>query len=553
MADPTPASGSVEERDDLGTDDAALFALWQGQEQIVEKEQHHWHRRARLIRKRYRDQRPEGDRNHRMNIFWSNVQTLAPTLYARTPKPDVQRRFKDQDDTGRLASTLLERCISFSLDNCEFDNVMQPVVQDRLLPGRGVARVMYIPHFGDEIEEDKADDDGDGEPGGNAEFDEADAAPTDVDNPGDDIAEAVTARLNGKMSPKVTGGNDKKKPLREVVYEEVVAEYVFYEDYAEGPARMWKQVPWVRFRAYMTRDELIERFGKKKAKLVNLDHAPKGMDDKQDKAPPPDIFKKARIHEYWDREKKRVIWLAPGTPDLILDDVPDPMGLPGFFPNPDPLLATTTTDTRIPVPDLVLYQDQAQELDTLTSRIDTLTRAMKVSGVYPGAEKQSLQQLVAESTENKLIPVEDWAAFSDKGGLQNMIQWMPIKEIAETLIQLYDARDRCKQILYEVTGIGDILRGMTEPDETLGAQQLKANFSTRRVEPQQKAVARFARDIIRLMGAVIAEHFSAETISAITGYPQLLPVPPVPPEPPAFLPAPPHPMGGPPQPMGAMG
>jgi hypothetical protein len=115
---------------------------------------------------------------------------------------------------------------------------------------------------------------------------------------------------------------------------------------------------------------------------------------------------------------------------------------------------------------------------------------------------------------------------------------MPLKEIAETLIQLYAARDKTKELLYEITGIGDIMRGATSPIETLGAQQLKANFSTRRVQPQQRAVARIARDSIRLIGAVIAEHFSPQTISMITGYPQLEPVPQLGPPPPQWLSAP---------------
>jgi hypothetical protein len=113
------------------------------------------------------------------------------------------------------------------------------------------------------------------------------------------------------------------------------------------------------------------------------------------------------------------------------------------------------------------------------------------------------------------------------------------------LIQLYNARDKTKAILYELTGIGDIMRGMTSPDETLGAQELKANFSTRRITPQQKKVAKFARDMFRLMAGVIVEHFSAKTISLITGFPQLDPVPQVPQRPQQvqqFIPLPQAPM-----------
>jgi hypothetical protein len=507
LSDTVIGPDRVEDLEDFGDGEAAVWARWQAEDRVAAKEEERWQKRAREVIKRYRDERGNNDlRNvHRFNILWSNVQTLKPALYARTPKPDVQRRWLDQDDTGRLASILLERAISYSLDNSDFDLVMEAVVEDRLLPGRGVPRVLYVPSYGDEIE-----------PRSSEEFEEADS-------------NAAT----------VAGSGDKPAPLREVVHEEARMNYVFWEDYRESPARTWREVYWVRYRAYMNREQLIDRFGKKKGGKVNLDFAAKASDRQTgDKQAPPDIFKKAIVDEFWDKTTGKVIWLAPGTPDVVLDEVDDPLNLPDFFPSPDPLLATTTNDKRIPVPDYIEYQDQARELDTLTGRIDTLTRALKLSGVYPGEQKQVLEQLISPDIENKLIPVLDWAAWNDKGGLTNFIQWMPLKEIAETLIQLYAARDKTKELLYEITGIGDIMRGATSPIETLGAQQLKANFSTRRVQPQQRAVARIARDSIRLIGAVIAEHFSPQTISMITGYPQLEPVPQLGPPPPQFLPAP---------------
>jgi hypothetical protein len=133
MADAALAqSGTIEERKDLGTGDEALYAYWMGQEKIAEKEEGKWVKQARKIVQRYRDERPEATKNNnQFNILWSNVQTLLPTLYARTPKADVQRRFLDEDDMGRLASLLLERCISYSADYFEFDDVMGSVTEDR--------------------------------------------------------------------------------------------------------------------------------------------------------------------------------------------------------------------------------------------------------------------------------------------------------------------------------------------------------------------------------------------------------------------------------------
>lgn len=533
----------VSERD-LGTGDDAAWQFWMGQDRIAEKQDNDWRKRGQRIIDRFRDERgqastPAAAAAHRFNILWSNVQTLQPVLYARTPKAAVQRRFLDKDPVGRLASQILERALDYSLEATNFDDVMNPVVLDRLLPGRGTARVLYTPVYGDPLADDPEE-----------QFDDTEEADATVAGPGDEEPDDPEPGAATPANPMARGMGDNGGPaleeLREVVSEEVTLKYVFWGDYREAPARTWDEVEWVRFQSYMTRAELKKRFGAKGDK-AQLDYTPKGSTQDDDtKAPPPDIFKKARVWEFWDKAHRRVVWIAPGTPDLVLDEKDDPLGLPDFFPVPAPLLATTTTDTRIPVPDYAEYQDQADELDVLTQRIDRLTRALRMVGLYAGSEKATIQQMMDPGTENRLIPVEDWGAIMGKGGLdtKGMIQWLPMGEIANVLIQLCDMRDRSKQIIYEITGIGDIIRGATTPTETATAQKLKASFATRRQEPEQKRVARFARDCIRLMGAVMAEHFSAETFSQITGFPELEPVPELPPAPQAMIPAP-QPMGAP--------
>lgn len=560
MTEATGDAGSLETRADVDPGDAGIVSFWLTQDKIAAKEERTWVKQARKIIKRYRDERPDNSADvHKFNILWSNVQTLKPALYARTPKADVERRFKDADPTGRLASILLERALEYSLEASDLDSIMDSVVSDRLLPGRGVARVMYVPHFGDPIKEDANDENttgaagvvanagdqgeeaGSASPGNSAGSVAGGARPANANSSGVNGGSASDGAnsVDGGVDAGSSSGPAQAEAPREVVYEEARIKYEFWEDYREAPARVWAEVNWVRYRAYMTLDELKDRFGKKKAAMVNLDFTPKGSESSETgKDGAASIYKKAEIWEIWDKTKREVIWLAPSTPDLVLDKKADPLKLNGFFPNPDPLLATTTTDKRIPVPDYIEYQDQAIEIDTLTQRINKLTEALRVAGVYAADEKQSLQRLF-DAGDNMLIPVEGWAAFAgDKGGLKNLILWLPIQQVAEVLIQLYSARDRSKQILYEVTGIADIIRGSTNPNETATAQGIKAQYATMRLSATQKSVANFARDLIRLTAGVIAEHFSPQTISLITGYPQLLPVPPLPPMPQAPQPSP---------------
>lgn len=498
--------GLIEKPSDFGTAPEDQVAYWVAQDGVAEKKERVWIRRSRKIVQRYRDDRGAALANtHRYNVLWSNVQTIRPALYSRTPKPDIERRFHDADPIGRVAATILERCCNDALDRCDFDSQMQSVLDDYLLPGRGVMRVLYVPHFGEPI-------------------------PEDTEAPDSEAPDEGGLEVTGE-SAAVEGAGDTEKgnssePLREVVFEEARLQYVFWEDYREGPARKWGEVPWVKYKAYLQRNELVDRFGAK-GKKVNLDSTPHNEYARSDDGDQMEsLFKKAEVWEIWDKSRKRAIWLAPGSPELgFLDEKPDPLRLPNFFPNPDPVLATTTNDQRIPVPDYVEYQDQAQELDVITARIDRLVKALKVSGVYAGEEKQALQQLLDEGMENRLVAVPDWQAMTDKGGLAGIIEWLPIQTIASTLIELYNARDRCKQVLYEITGMSDIMRGSTSPVETATAQQLKAQFGTLRLSDRQRAVAKFAKECIRLVCYVVGQHFSPETITMMTGLPELKTVP----------------------------
>jgi hypothetical protein len=66
-------------------------------------------------------------------------------------------------------------------------------------------------------------------------------------------------------------------------------------------------------------------------------------------------------------------------------------------------------------------------------------------------------------------------------------------------------------------GISDILRGASKAQETLGAQQLKANFGSLRLRSSQGEVARFATDIFKLKAQVICKFYPPELIVEMSG------------------------------------
>lgn len=308
-----------------------------------------------------------------------------------------------------------------------------------------------------------------------------------------------------------TGEND------EVLDQRMWIEYVDWRDYRHEPARREREETWRAYRHELSRKQLVARF-KEMGRDVPLDKhvTPERDDQKADS-----VVEKAEIWEIWDKTARKVRWLS-GL-DEWLDTENDPLGLEGFFPSPDPWVPIRTNETQIPVPIYTLYQDQADELDLVNRRINSLTTAAKAAGVYAGSEKALMSQLL-RGDENMLIPVEDWGALVDKGGLSKAIEWLPMGEIAALLQQLYVARDQLKNTIFELTGISDIMRGQSKASETLGAQSLKTSFGQVRVLPRRRSFDRFLRGLMRIAAEIYAELFEPETIARMTG---ITPEPPV--------------------------
>jgi hypothetical protein len=449
-----------------------------------------WEARVDRIVKKYKDDsRYDRNPNARFNILWSNVQTIQPAIFARLPRPDVSRRFRDNDPIGRVASMMLERALEFELEHYgDYKAAMNNSVLDRLLGGRGVAWVRYEPHIVGEMAE------------------MADGAPDDGWSVTEDTDEAETPE-----------GMENENPER-IEYECAPVDYVHWKDFGHTVARTWEEVTAVWRRVYMSRPALVERFGEELGYKIPLDTKP---DDLKQSYKSDDGVYEALIYEIWDKETGKVLWISKSL-GKILDERDDPLQLENFWPCPKPLYATLTTDSLEPIPDFVIYQDQARELDVLCDRIDGLINALKVRGVYD-ASASELQRLFSEGENNTMIPVHNWMAFAEKQGMKGAIDLVDLTPFASALMSCYQAMEQVKGQIYELMGIADIQRGQTDPNETLGAQIIKSNNAAGRLKTQQHAVVDFATSLLCIKAQIICNHFTDDTLVKISGAMQLSP------------------------------
>ena len=435
-----------------------------------------WEARVAKILKRYRDDmRGQSgiDAAAKFNILWSNVQTLIPAVYARMPKADVSRRFIDNDPVGRVAALLLERAIDYEIEHyTDFRSSMQHCVEDRFLGGRGDAWERYEPNI-------------------------VAQAPEDDDELTDDVPEP------------------ENEPAEEIESECSPTDYVHWKDYGHNVCRTREEMEQVWRWVFLDEDALKKRFPKS-WEQIPLDSSPDRLNKYTQSTNQKD---KAKICELWDKLSGKVYWFTKSY-TKILDEKPDPLGLEGFFPDAGLYATTTKAIVSFRFPDFTLYQDQAAELDILSDRIDGLIKALRVRGVYDQSQP-ALQRLLTEGDNNTLIPVDKWAAFTEKGGLKGSIDLLPLDTLSACLLQCYQAQENVKGQVYEITGISDIIRGESVASETATAQQIKGQYAGLRLRNMQTSVAVFASTLIRNKAQIICGKYQPETIKAYADVSQL--------------------------------
>lgn len=462
---------------------AAEVQKWNGAITAYEREFKKWETRSDKIVKIYRDHDQQADSRNSstttFNILWANVQTVLPAVFARLPKPDVSRRFGDNDPVGRVAAMILERALEFEIDLYpDYRAAMENSVLDRFLGGRGISWVRYEPHFK--------------------------AAPAGTTQEGVQITEDAD---EAEETPEA----------QEVVdYECAPVDYVHWKDFGHTVARTWEEVTAVWRRVFMTRAALVKRFGDEVGNEIPLDTRPN--DQKSTSGGSSDEQYQACIYEIADKATNQFIWFSKSM-GQVLDKRDDPLGLIGFFPCPRPLYATTTTDNLIPVPDYKLYQDQARNLNTLADRIDSLIDALKVRGVYDAAMPE-LKRLFKEAGSGDLIPVQNWQAFAEKQGLKGAIDVFDLTPIVNALNQAYQAVAEQKNEVYEVLGIADIIRGSSDPSETATAVRTKGQFGSLRLRAMQGKVVQYATELLQIKAQIMCQKFQTETLQQMAAVDQ---------------------------------
>lgn len=395
----------------------------------------------------------KNEKNNKHNIFWSSIETLKPFLYFKQPKPYVERKEKTSDPVASTACKILEKALEWDLGQFDFDGVIKYVRNDFLLSGMGLCYEKYTPTFKRVIQEVAVEKDG--------------------------------ALLAEQTEVEILDS------------EKVETIYIDPADLICDSEKVgiWEDCTWVARKIYMTRKEVVEQFGDKFKDYLIQDKD----DDKKD----------ATVYQIWDKTNKKIIYVTKECPEKLREDS-DFMRVDGFYPFPKPIYATVTNDSLIPVPDYSEIKPLLDELDRVTNRITNVTKALKVSGAYDNSFPKLANILDKDTT---LVSISEFNKLREAGGIRGVIDFAPIEQYVTALQTLSQRKAELVQNIYEITGVSDIMRGNSDPNETATAVTKKTNFGTLRNQDRQNDMQRFITDLLRIKAEMICEQFSPETLA----------------------------------------
>ena len=469
-------------------------AYWDSQLGSYEHEFRSWQKTVKNIVGRYSlsNRMNEGltARNRKeFNILWSNVQVTKPYIYSRDALPEVSRRHKDKDPVGRIGAEILQRAMGTELDIQRVADPFNGVALDLLLGGRGVPWVTYDA----DIREMPAEDE-------NGE-------PREDDNGEPEMEE----RFFGEAS---------------------TIEYVYHNDFAHAVRRNWADIEkngWVAKRVAMDRSELVDEFGE-----VGHDvplNASRGhyKDDNERKATggesEADSMDVAHVWEVWDAQTRKVYWVCRDFKDKLLKESDDFLHLQNFFPCPKPAYGSITNRSLIPTPDYEQYRSMAAQLDLLVERESVLTEAVKVRGVFDKSMEGIARMLDDKTEGNKLYGIDNMVDYLAKGAtstqLNAVVQYLPLNVIVAALQTVTELVREQKQMIYEVSGIADIMRGHVDPREKLGQSRIKQQSAGKRIDSRRMEMERVVRDTYRIKAEIMVEHYAPDTLRELSGYDQM--------------------------------
>ena len=471
----------------------------------------------------------EFDNELPVNVYFGNIDTQKPLIFSQLPIPVVRRRAGRASAAENVAAEILQRCLKTTLDlDLEgLEDTFGRSRDDYLIRARGLMEV-GLRRGGTYTQP---------EPigvriGGDRKWRMPDGMAVPAELVTDKVAET------GLVWPR---------PVFQQTSERIEFRYLDPMEVLIHPARRWEDVQWVAILEQPTRRQLALRFGKRAAARArysegSIDSLDQTSDGLELESPQRDTVRRATVWRIIDRVNRRTIYLAEGADRSLArtsepepetdqerqEDKPaeresaaiiaiesDELELPDFFPLPKPV-QTVESNRRIdPQPEFIQYESLFWELQEALYRFFYVTRGVQVVAVTAGQYKSEVEQIFSGGPGPRTVTVTEQMA----GGLRvaDILEWVPLDAVTTAMTALMGTIRDLKALLFEVSGIPDIMRGQSQSRETATVGRQKVEFGAERISEKKRRFARFVRTSLRIAADLMASKFAWNTLIAMSG------------------------------------
>lgn len=365
------------------------------------------------------------------NIYAESCWTLETAYYSKTPKVVSKRRYGVEDELALTMSLIVERLGQNLVDNSCIDDAMLGSTKDLIHASKASIQLIY----------------------------ELDATGNKKLFLAPLLFDEVLHTPNAKTEIEI-----KEKA------------YKFYLSYDEAEAK------------FNTSPE-GEKLGRKLPYKIAKDYESKNDDDIVNNP-----GKQLEGWEIWDLTTKRVYWVAEDfTSDFLIPPAEDPYKLAKFFPSTPFKIKNKKRKTLYPKPTYNYLESTINMLHLLYYRIFDLVDAVRRRALVYGASPEIIKAL-NDIDGQEYISVSDAADLLEKGGINKMIEWIEVSDLVQAISESLNLEQHFRDRFNEAFGIPDILRGISDPEETAAAQQIKSDAGHDRFKTDKKFIVDMAKE-----------------------------------------------------------
>jgi hypothetical protein len=389
----------------------------------------------------------------RLNIFYSNVETLNSIICPVVPKIVVQKKANKNDVLNiqerrfySVCCEVVEKLLSYYIEKFTLREY-QKFKYDWLITGRGILWVSY-----------------------------------------------------------------KNLKDRDVQDEDVAIERVCWNDFAMDPKAKWQDVKWVARRFFLNKGEFVANFPDVDLSKVSfsnyktlLDY--EGEDIDFNLYATGDNF--TEVWELWDKDTRHAMYLSQYYDDKMIKRIRIKEKKEYFLPTPEPIMALENNMNLKPRSEMWSYIHELEGLSRSSHRQDQLVDSMQAKA-FVSSTFTDLATKVNEITEGYIATVNGLPSNA-----QNPIHYVDNNEKQKTIAGLAEYQKKLLHNIYEITGLTEVMRNISV-EETATTARFRSKFGSMRLQMRQRLLADYMKQIYRIAANVATRNFSTDTIAEVT-------------------------------------